>query len=81
MAGSRAPLESASAATPLSDNDRLNELCIENKIFSEQFLPLIAAEVCSRQFQFCYVLQTTKALFAVSGARKRIKSSRSAAKP
>ena len=60
MAGSRAPLESASAAAPLSDMDSRKERCIEKDLLRAQCLALIAAASCSRQFQLCYVLQATK---------------------
>ena len=53
MAGNTAPLESASAATPLSDKDRRKERCIEKNLLRPQSLALMADESCSRQFQLC----------------------------
>ena len=60
MAGNKAPLESASAATPLSESDRRMERCIEKDLLRAECLALIAAARCSRQYQLCYVLQATK---------------------
>jgi hypothetical protein len=61
MAGSRAPLESASAAAPLSDMGRRKERCIEKDLLRAQCLAFTAAASCSGQFKSCYVLQATKA--------------------
>ena len=43
----------ASAATPLSDNDRRMERCIDKDLLSAECLALMADARCSRHFQHC----------------------------